>query len=164
MPNRIRFPRDLVHAPAAERRRIFFFGARWSNRGAGFDAIPDVLFAIATSVFDQYPFAVELFSAEKNVQLSLPIIAIEQLVRANVPDHHRAAAVFSARDDPFKFGVVHWMIFNRDGEPPIAQLVGRPLRHRPRFERPAHFEAEIIVQAAGGMLLNHKKLAASLSA
>src|SRR6185312_2922508 len=105
VPNRVRGARDLIHAPAAERRGIFFIDARRRDRGTGFDAIPDVVFPISTGVFDKYPFALELFPAQKNVQLALPIIAVDQLVSSNVPDHHCATAVFSARDDSFKFGI-----------------------------------------------------------
>src|SRR5579883_735227 len=80
---------------------------------------------------DQLPFALEFFPREIEVEISLVIVALYQLISADVPDHHRAAAVLAFRDDTFEIEIVQRMIFRRHGETFFAPCVRRSLRHGP---------------------------------
>ena len=48
------------------------------------------------------------------------------------------------------------MIGHRDGEPFISGVERRALRHRPRFEHPAHFQPQIEMQPGSVVLVNDK--------
>ena len=78
-------------------------------------------------------------------------------VHAAVPDDDVAGAVFLLRNHAFERGVVERMVLGFDGEALLAQLVGRTLRHGPRLEHAIELEPEIVVQAAGGVLLDDEQ-------
>jgi len=52
------------------------------------------------------------------------------------------------------------MILDVDREPLLLDVAGRPPRHRPALQHPVHLEAQIVVEAARGVLLHHEEAAA----
>ena len=84
-------------------------------------------------------------------------IAVADAVSANVPNHHRAAAVLPLWNRAFEAGVVQRVIFHVHGQAAIASLQRWSFGHCPGAQYPFHLQAEIIVQIARGVLLNHEQ-------
>ncbi|MCY1399721.1 hypothetical protein D9M71_147840 [compost metagenome] len=107
----------------------------------------------------QAPAAAELLAMQFELQVpfrqSFLGIALGRPV-AVVPDDHVAGAVVSFRDMPFEVGVVQRMILHLDRQAPDAGVETRPLGHRPALQRAAQFQAEVVVQVAGVVLLDHE--------
>src|SRR6266404_2627679 len=74
--------------------------------------------------------------------------------RSAVPEHDRSRAVLFFRDHALEVAVVQRMILDVDGEPLVRRIEARSLRHRPAFERAVELETEVVMQAAGGVLLH----------
>src|SRR5687767_10560467 len=78
------------------------------------------------------------------------------LVGAAIPEHHGAAAVLPLRDCALEGVVLEGMILHLHREPLHGGIRGRSLRYRPTLHHAVQLEPEIEMQAAGGVLLNHK--------
>ena len=48
------------------------------------------------------------------------------------------------------------MIFHLHGQPLVGGIERRPFGHSPRLEDSFHFQAKVVVQAGGAVLLHHK--------
>src|SRR5215207_8726692 len=72
-----------------------------------------------------------------------------------VPDDHASRAV-AGLDLALEAGVVERVVLDRDGEPLLAWIGRRPLRHRPRLQHAADLEAKVEMPRAGGVLLDHE--------
>ena len=77
-----------------------------------------------------------------------------------VPDDHGAGAILTLRDRAFKGGVIERVIFNMDCEPSLGRVKARPAGNRPTPQHAVMFEAKIIVQSRGVMLVDDKYPAA----
>ena len=66
------------------------------------------------------------------------------------------AAVFSGGDVACEVGVVDRVVLGLHGEPILITVERQVLGHRPRHEHTAPFEPEVVVQAAGVVLLDHE--------
>ena len=73
-----------------------------------------------------------------------------------VPQLHRAAAILPLGYGPLEVAIVERMILDLDRQPLVGGIDGRPPGHRPGLEHSAEFEAQIIVQMAGRMFLDHE--------
>ena len=73
---------------------------------------------------------------------------------ALVPDHDRAAAVLALRDHAFEVGVIDRVVFDLHGERFHRRVETGAFRNGPAFERAVVFEAEVVMEAAGGVLLD----------
>ena len=73
---------------------------------------------------------------------------------AAVPQHDRAAAVLALGDRAFEVAVVERVVLDLDRQPLVGGVERRALGHRPGLEHAVVLEAEIVVQAGGGMLLD----------
>src|SRR5262245_51176808 len=80
---------------------------------------------------------------------------------AAVPDHYGAATILAWRDDAFKVRVVQWMVFDLDGQRFGLGIGGRAFGNGPTLQHAAQFEAEVVMQVAGGVLLHDKQPLAS---
>src|SRR5437870_6649488 len=96
------------------------------------------------------------------MQLALIIIPVDQLVRADVPYHHRSSAVFSLGNDALKLAILDRMVLRLHGEAALSQRKRRTFGHRPRFQHAVHFEAKVVMHMAGGMFLHDEPAAVSL--
>ena len=119
------------------------------------------------------PRALHLVTAQRERQLprveagehpALRLVAVapteSALVRgvdAHVPDDHLPGAVVPVADDAFERGVAQRMVLDEHGEALLGVVGGRPLRHRPRLERAAELQPEVVVQAGGGVLLHDER-------
>ena len=78
------------------------------------------------------------------------------LVGAAVPNDHRSTAVLALRDHTLEVAPREGVVVNGHGQPLVARVHRRALRHRPGPERPGHLEPEVVVHAGGVVLLDHE--------
>jgi hypothetical protein len=79
----------------------------------------------------------------------------ERLVRALVPDDHRALAV-AGTDPALEVAVAERVVLDLDGEPLLARVGRRALRDRPGLQDSVGLEPEVVVQRARRVLLDHE--------
>src|SRR5215475_4086757 len=79
---------------------------------------------------------------------------------ATIPDHDRAAAIFTLRNRSFEFVVGNGMIFDLNRQPLFAWYKTRAACYCPAFHHAIEFEAKIIVQTPCRVLLDDKRIAA----
>src|ERR1700746_2061200 len=111
------------------------------------------------------PRAFELLAGELEVEFSLgePLVRIAlRRPRAAIPDQHGAAAVLALRDGAFEVLIVDRMIFHFHREALLAGHEARSLGDGPALEHAVEFEAEVVMQAARRVLLDHEGVAARL--
>ena len=73
---------------------------------------------------------------------------------ATVPDDDIARAIVAFRNIPFESSVIQRMVFHLYSQTFDVRVQARPFRHRPAFEGALQFEAKVIMQMAGIMLLD----------
>ncbi len=157
---------DLPHGTSRSDRTIDF--QQCGGRGAGlragvpvFDQQPVVaLPAVAVAAHaDQHPAAMQ----PRAVQGELQIAALEGFSRglralrrpiSAIPKLHRAAAVFTLGDGALEISVFERMIFHFDCQALVGRIDGGSARDRPGFEDAVEFEPEVVVETAGGVLLD----------
>jgi hypothetical protein len=98
------------------------------------------------------PLAVETFALHADLQLVR--LLLDDLVRAGVPDRHRARAV-AVWDHAVEREVLDGMVFGVDREPPLSRLERRTIRHGPRREDAAHLEPNVPMEARGVVPMHH---------
>jgi hypothetical protein len=81
---------------------------------------------------------------------------------AAVPHDDTARSVVAGRNDALEVAVLQRMILDVHGEPLVGRVERRSLGHGPGHEHAVELEAEIVVQMARGMLVNHEELASGL--
>ena len=77
-----------------------------------------------------------------------------RLPMATVPDHDRAATIFTLRDRAFEFVIGYRMILNLHCQPLFAWHGAWAARHRPAFHHAVEFETEIVMQSSRRVLLD----------
>ncbi len=108
---------------------------------------------------DENPAAVQALAVERELEVAALKCRLRRLSSfrfpvAAVPELHRAAAVFSLGDRAFEVAVIERMVLDLHREPPLARVERWPFRDRPRLEHAVEFEAEIVVQSRGVVLLD----------
>ncbi len=107
----------------------------------------------------QHPTAFELCAFQREFKVACK----EGLVRglgalgspeAAVPQHDRAAAVLALRDRALEITVVERMILDFHGQTFVGGIQRRSAGNRPGLEHTLPFQAHIVVQLPGGMLLH----------
>src|SRR5690606_29805697 len=86
---------------------------------------------------------------------------LDGLPGAEIPEHHRAAAVLTLGNGTLEGRVVEWMILGADGETLVGGGGAGAARHGPAFEHAFIFEAEIVMQPGRIVLLHHEYAARS---
>ena len=86
----------------------------------------------------------------------LVVAELLRLVGAAVPDEHRAGAVLALRDLALELEVLERVVLGVHGEPVLVRVLRHAARKRPRGERAVVLEAQVPVQAAGVVLLDHE--------
>src|SRR5262249_39864815 len=89
--------------------------------------------------------------AELRIALRLPGPA--------VPHDHGAAAVLALRDVALEGEIFERVILCAHGQPLLADHKGRPTGDRPALERAVELEAQVVMQAARRMTLDHEGMA-----
>ena len=120
----------------------------------GFDQQP-VLFLVVRVHAHQVPAAFQAlamqgerrwpFLERRGGRLWLPGSAI--------PQHDGAAAILTLGDRSFEFSVCKWMVFGVDCQAFICRIEARTFRNRPAQEDAIEFQAEIVMEARGIVLL-----------
>ncbi len=121
-----------------------------------FDQEPVFLFARHVRAH-QVPDAAELLALQFEFQLALGIgfLRIFQWnPHAAIPDNHITGAVMPFRNAALEGRVIERMVFDMHGQSLDFGVEGRPFRHRPALQRAIEFEAKVIMQVRGVVLLN----------
>ncbi len=106
---------------------------------------------------DEDKSAVQPPAIEKKFQLAAPhplFGVADRLPGAAIPGLHRAGAVLACGDAALEVGVVARMVLDMHGQPLVAGIERGAFRHRPAPQHAAVLQAEIPVQAAGGVFLD----------
>ena len=91
--------------------------------------------------------------------LDLAVLPLVYVVRAVVPDRHRARAVLALGYLPVELEVLEGVVLGADGQPVIGRIGRDAVGNRPGREHPVVLEAQIPVQAGGVVLLDDKPVA-----
>src|SRR5215218_4213921 len=78
---------------------------------------------------------------------------------AFVPNDHRAAAILALRDDALEGEVFERMVLGMDRKALLAEGKARPARDGPALQHPVELEPQIVVEAAGIVLLHAEAVA-----
>jgi len=111
---------------------------------------------------DEMPLAVELLALERERQAALLQAGVRIAVgkpAPTVPDHDGAPAIFALGDGAFEFVVLDGVILDMDGEPLLARDQARAAGDRPALHHAVELQPEVVVQPAGGMLLDDEPIA-----
>jgi hypothetical protein len=106
---------------------------------------------------DERPFAAQPLAVQPEHQLAAlePLVRIaERLPAAAVPQQDGAGAVIVRRDHAFERAVLDGMVFRAHGQALVLGIETRAARHRPALQHAVELQAEIVVQAPGGVLLD----------
>ncbi len=108
----------------------------------------------------QRPAPVQLLAVEPEFERAVLIgagrVGVERRPIAAIPQHDRAAAILSLRDDPLEPAIIERVVFDMDRQAPLARIEARPFGHRPAFQHPVELQAEIVMQPARRVLLHDK--------
>src|SRR5947207_14459502 len=85
------------------------------------------------------------------------LVALVGAVDAAVPHDHFARAVLAGRDHALERGVVEGMVLGLRREALFARIECRSLGNGPGLEHAVAFQAQIVVQAPRGMLLDDEE-------
>ena len=159
--------RDLLHAAAGDDTPVSL--ARDLSgpvrRGVGvLDQEPQILALVAPPAAHahEHPLALEPLAVQAELEVALGIALVrvgQRLPAPGVPEHHRAAAILALRDRPLEVAIVEGVVLDMNGEPALAGVEARALRHGPALEHAVELEPQIIVQPACGVLLDQITLA-----
>ena len=109
----------------------------------------------------QRPVAVQLLAAQLEFEHALGMgrrrVGVGRDPGAAVPQQHRAAAVLAFGDHALETAIVERMVLDLDGEPLLAGVEARSLRHRPALQDAVELETEIEVQPARLVLLDDER-------
>ena len=163
---------DFFHGAAGDGGVGGFVG----DGGVGFGALVLVVLlnkepvgiAVAGAGFhaDERPLAVQFGAVEDKFQGAVAKAGVNvgvaglRLPCALVPDHDGASAVLAFGDDAFEAAVLHGVVFDLNGETLVSDEIAGALGDGPAFEDAVPAEAEVIVQAGGGVLLDDEGLLA----
>ena len=107
----------------------------------------------------QGPAAAQLVTVQVEQQLAALEAGarlVHLLPRAAVPHDDRAGPVVALRDHSLEIGVLERMVLDHDRHALFLRIERGAARNRPGREHALHFEAEVVVQAAGSVLLDHE--------
>src|SRR5262249_12973123 len=125
------------------------------------------LFAGARFKAEHHPFALHPLAFEREVEVTLLNRLSRVLARrgdpaADVPQHDRAATIFTPGNCALEIAVIERMVLGPHREALLVRIEARALRNRPAFEDSVQLEAEIPVQARCFMLLDDETVALAL--
>src|SRR5690606_33125720 len=115
----------------------------------------------------QGPVAGELLALQAELELAAPVALVRIAVGlpdAAIPDDHIARAVLPGRNGALEAGVVQRMGFHVHGQALVLGVQAWALGHRPALQGAVQFQAEVVVQTAGVVLLDDETQGATLAA
>ena len=116
--------------------------------------------AAEASRADQRPRALQLVAVEGELQITLAQGGVHvrhlRCPGAAVPQHHDAGAV-SLRDHALEGPVGEGVILGLHRQPLVGRVDGWPLGNGPRQQHAVPFEAQVVVQVRGEVLLHGKE-------
>src|ERR1700736_172609 len=105
----------------------------------------------------QRPAALELLAVELELEMALGIagdgIAFRD-PRSAVPQQYRTAAVLLRGDDAFEGAVLDRVVLDVQCQPLVGRVETVTFGYRPAQQHTVKIETEIVVEVAGGMLLD----------
>ena len=107
----------------------------------------------------EHPGALEAPAVQHELQLAVAqarLDVAERFPEPLVPEHHRAAAVLALRNGSLEVAVLQRMVLHVHGQPLVARVVRGPLGHRPAQQHPVPFQAQVVVVAAGQVVLHEE--------
>ena len=115
------------------------------------------------AVAHEHEATAQLLAIEVEVQVAgldrgQRVVGLGDRPRAPVPDDHVTAAVLAGRDHAFEVEVVERVVLDVDRHPPHVRIERRTLRHGPAHQHPGGLQAEVVVQPAGPMALDHEPM------
>jgi hypothetical protein len=117
-----------------------------------------LLFATALHPHER-PAAMHLVPVQRELDAALGKACarvFQRLPGTLVPDDHLAGAVLLGRNRAFEVRVRDRVVLDLHGHPLVVRVVAGAFRHGPAFHRAVELEPEIVVQAAGPVLLDHE--------
>src|SRR5262249_41914126 len=110
---------------------------------------------------DQHPTAVQALPFELEPESPLPqhiersTLAF-RLPETPIPQLHRAATVLPLGDGALEVSIIEWVVLDLDREAFHLRVEGRCPGDRPGLEHSIELEPQVIMQTAGGVLLDHE--------
>ena len=157
---------DLIHrAPGCDGGHVLIEDCRavLSHRMVVMVLDQQPIGALATVAVVTHPNEHEASVQPLAVQHELEVALLHRLFRrlaalrlpvAPIPEHDRAATILALRDRAFEITIVERVVLDLDREPLVARIERRPLGYRPGFEHAVEFEAEIVMEPGGIVLLD----------
>src|SRR5207249_4050402 len=105
----------------------------------------------------QRPAAAKLFPRQRELEMALAVTPPRIAVRAPrspVPQRDRSRAVLFFWNHTLEAAVIERVVLDVHGKPFFRRIEARALRHRPALERSVELETEVVMQAAGCVLLH----------
>ena len=96
-------------------------------------------------------------SSEPSLELGREILRLRRAVAPVVPDDDRARAVVARRDHALEVGVLERVVLDVDGETLLTPGAATAPWDRPALEHPVHLEAQVVVEAPRGVLLDDEE-------
>src|SRR6185369_15210291 len=108
---------------------------------------------------EHHPLPLHPLAAEGEMEMTFlnglaRVLARLRLPSAAVPQHHRAATIFSPGNDALELAIIEWMILGPNRKALVVGIERRPLGHGPALQHPIQFKAEVPVQPRRIMLLD----------
>ncbi len=107
----------------------------------------------------------KFFAVQFKRQLLLPQTRTRisnRLPCAAIPNDDRTRPIFALWNGPFEAGVLDRMVLDLDCQPFLPRVKTRTFRNCPTLQHAVEFQAEIVMQSSGVMLLNDEKIPISL--
>src|SRR5215467_11497256 len=154
---------DLRNRAAAHHRQRLLLedvGITRPARGLvlGLDQQPrHLLFPGPTVHAHEMPPPVQLVAVEPKLEVTFlqsPLRIAFRMPAAAVPNQHGSAAILALRDGPFERVVLDRMIFHLNRQALLARNEARTAGHRPALHHAVELEPHVVMQPAGGMLLD----------
>ena len=113
--------------------------------------------AAARTRAHQVPAAAQLLAVEREVEppARAPLLRVALgLPLSGIPDQHRSAAVLALRNRAFEAPVLERVVLDLYRQPLHPRVEARSLRDRPAPQHTPVLQAEVVVEAARGVLLH----------
>jgi hypothetical protein len=101
--------------------------------------------------------ALELDLEEPALELGPEVLGLRRAVAPVVPHDDGPGPVVVLRDHPLEVGVLEGVVLDVDRQAPDLGSDRRPLGDRPALEDAVHLQTDVVVQAPGGVLLDHEE-------
>ena len=157
-------PHLLERQSGADRAGVALGGLRPRDRLAGLPDQEPLLVLPAHPC--EAPAAAQLVAAELHLdepalELGQEILGLRRAIAPVVPHDDGAGTVVVLRDDALEVGVLERVVLDVDGQALDLGPERRALGDCPALEHPGHLQAEVVVEAPGGVLLDDEEAAAS---